>query len=131
MKVKVMRLKVKVINQSQGHSSRSRSNVSEDSCRVDKTPHCGQKNSVPESRSRQPVVDRFATILTPAHNFLATIWPFIDILQSLVVYVNHHKKTISGKLLVIGFAATMQLLSNNFTSCSPVICQMMPVFAWS
>ena len=29
-------------------------------------------------------------ILTTAHNFLATIWPFIDILRSLAVYVNHH-----------------------------------------
>ena len=45
-----------------------------------------------ESTLRQPVVDCFATIFTALQNFLATIWPFIDILRSLVVYVNHHNK---------------------------------------
>ena len=45
-----------------------------------------------ESTLRQPVVDCFATILTAAMHFLATIWPLIEFLRSLVVYVNHHNK---------------------------------------
>ena len=53
-----------------------------------------QKNFALESRSWQPVVDCFATMLTLVQNFLATGLVFIDILQvqSLVVYVNHHNK---------------------------------------
>ena len=42
-----------------------------------------------ESRSRQPLVDYFATILPPAQNFLATIWPLIEILRSLVAFHRH------------------------------------------
>ena len=51
------------------------------------------------------------TILTPAHNFLATIWPFIEILSSLVqlgyrpivkcimqIYINRYY-TIMWKLI--------------------------------
>ena len=33
-----------------------------------------------------------ALILTAVHNFLATIWPLVEITRSLVVYVNHHNK---------------------------------------
>ena len=50
-----------------------------------------------ESTSEQPVVDCFATIFTAAQNFLAPIWPFIDILRSLVVVVNHHNKDYRRK----------------------------------
>ena len=39
-----------------------------------------------ESTSCQPVVDCVATILTAALISLATIWPLIDILPSLVNY---------------------------------------------
>ena len=49
-------------------------------------------------------------ILTAAQNFLTTIWPLVEILRSLVVYVNHHNKDY----LAIGFATTMRLLSNYF-----------------
>ena len=48
-------------------------------------------------------------------NFLATIWPLVEILR--VVYVKHKTKTVSGKLIAIaaiGFAATMRHLSNYF-----------------
>ena len=48
-----------------------------------------QMDRAMESTSRQPAIDCFATIMTTAQNFLATTWPFIDILRSLVVYVNN------------------------------------------
>jgi len=38
-----------------------------------------------ESTPGQPAVDCFATILTASQNFLATIWPLIEILRSLVL----------------------------------------------
>jgi len=40
---------------------------------------------------------------------LACLWPFIEILRSLVL-CESPQQTFSGKLLAIGFAATMQLL---------------------
>ena len=47
-----------------------------------------QRDRAMESTSRQPVVDCFATILTAAQNFWATIWPFNDIVRSLVVFIS-------------------------------------------
>jgi len=51
-----------------------------------------QRDHAMESTLRLPAVDCFSMILTAAQNFLATIWPLIEFLRSLVVYVNHHNK---------------------------------------
>ena len=45
-----------------------------------------QRHHTMESASCQPVVDCFATILTVVQNILATIWPLIKILRSLVTF---------------------------------------------
>ena len=43
-----------------------------------------------ESKSLQPLVDYFATILPKAQNFLVTIWPLIEILRSLEGFLTRH-----------------------------------------
>jgi len=54
-----------------------------------RTIHCWRsfrtiRTELPYFADTQLVIDCFAMILTPAQNFLATIWPLIEILRSLV-----------------------------------------------
>ena len=45
-----------------------------------------------ELTSWQSVVDCFTTIFTAAQNFLATIWPVIEILRSLIVHLSIRRR---------------------------------------
>ena len=84
-------------------------------CRVTAGCFCGGT-----ARWSRPVVDCFATILTAAHNFLAMIWPLVEILRSLVVYMHHHNKVYLRKI----FAVMMWLLSNYFDLlCVNLVCR--------